>query len=88
MPLYSQKTNELSGGVSSDWDNWHVSAFARRSLSRKEFVSLGGDLGYNNDCFGIDVMYLKQYTTIGGQQRNSSVLFTVSLKTLGSFGLK
>ncbi|WP_372360318.1 LPS-assembly protein LptD [Acetobacter orientalis] len=88
VPLYSQKTNELSGGVSSDWDNWHVSAFARRSLSRKEFVSLGGDLGYNNDCFGIDVMYLKQYTTIGGQQRNSSVLFTVSLKTLGSFGLK
>ena len=86
--LYYVKTNELSGGFSSDWGAWHLSAFARRSLSRKEFVSLGGDLGYSNDCFGIDVLYMKQYTTIGGQQRNSTVLFTVSLKTLGSFGLK
>ncbi len=86
--LYYVKTSELSGGFSTDWENWHLSGFARRSLSRKEFVSLGGDIGYNNDCFGIDFMYLKQYTSIGGQQRNSTYLFTVSLKTLGAFGLK
>ncbi|GAN62971.1 organic solvent tolerance protein [Acetobacter indonesiensis NRIC 0313] len=86
--IYYVKTSELSGGFSTDWANWHLSGFARRSLSRKEFVSLGGDIGYNNDCFGIDFMYLKQYTSIGGQQRNSTYLFTVSLKTLGAFGLK
>ncbi len=86
--LYTVRTNEISGGFSSDWDNWHLSGFARRSLSRHEFVSLGGDIGYTNDCFGLDFMYLKQYTTIGGQQRNSTFLFTLSLKTLGSFGLK
>mgnify|MGYP003362111069 FL=1 len=86
--LYTTQTSELSGGASVDWRNWHASGFARRSLSRKNFVSLGGDLGYDNDCFGIDFMYLKQYTTIGGQQRNSTYLVTVSLKTLGAFGLK
>ncbi len=86
--LYTERVSELSGGVSTDWRNWHASGFARRSLSRKEFVSLGGDLGYNNDCFGIDFMYLKQYTMIGGQQRNSTYLVTISLKTLGAFGLK
>nr|WP_301272437.1 LPS assembly protein LptD [Acetobacter cerevisiae] len=86
--LYYVRTSELSGGFSTDWANWHLSGFARRSLSRKEFVSLGGDIGYNNDCFGLDFMYLKQYTSIGGQQRNSTYLFTVSFKTLGAFGLK
>lgn len=86
--LYYERVNELSGGVSTNWANWYMSGFARRSLSRKQFVSLGGNIGYTNDCFGLDLMYLKQYTTIGGQQRNSTFLFTVSLKTLGSFGLK
>ncbi len=86
--LYTQQTSELSGGGSVDWRNWYASAFSRRSLSRKTFVSVGGDVGYSNDCFGIDIMYLKQYTYVGGQQRNSTYLVTVSLKTLGAFGLK
>ncbi|WP_246856539.1 LPS-assembly protein LptD [Acetobacter vaccinii] len=86
--LYIERTSELSGGASFDWDNWRVSGFTRRSLSRNSFVTVGGDLGYNNDCFGIDFMYLKQYTSVGGQQRNSTYLVTVSLKTLGVFGLK
>ncbi|MBB3881521.1 LPS-assembly protein LptD [Acetobacter oeni] len=86
--VYYQRTNEISGGLSTSWANWHASAFARRSLSRKEFVSVGANAGIQNDCFGLDVMYLKQYTTIGGQQRNSTVLFTLTLKSIGAFGLK
>nr|WP_230975408.1 LPS assembly protein LptD [Acetobacter garciniae] len=86
--LYFERVNELSGGFSADYSGWHLSGFTRRSLSRKEFVTLGGDAGFNNDCFGIDFMYFKQYTSIGGEQRNSTYLVTVSLKTLGSFGLK
>ncbi|WP_371863391.1 LPS-assembly protein LptD [Acetobacter nitrogenifigens] len=86
--VYFQRTNELSGGVSTYWANWHASAFARRAISRKNFVSLGTSVGYQNDCFGLDFLYLKQYTTIGGQQRNSTYLFTLTLKTIGAFGLK
>lgn len=86
--VYYQRTSEISGGVSTTWANWHTSGFARRSLSRKEFVSLGGDVGYQNDCLGLDVMYIKQYTRIGGQSRHSTVLFTLSLKTIGAFGIK
>jgi LPS-assembly protein len=86
--LYYRKMNEITGGVSTNWESWHASGFARRSLSRKQFVSLGANIGYQNDCFGFDFMYLKQYTTIGGQQRNSSFLFTLTLKTIGAFGIK
>lgn len=86
--LYSAPTNELSGSVSTQWDNWHASFFARRALSRRKFSSIGANIGYINDCFGLDLMYMKQYTTIGGQSRNSTVLFTLTLKTIGAFGVK
>ncbi|MDG6093815.1 LPS assembly protein LptD [Acetobacter sp. AN02] len=85
---YYEKTNEITGGASTYWRNWHASGFARRSLSRKEFVSLGGSVGFQNDCFGLDFMYIKQYTMIGGQSRNSSFLVTFTLKSIGSFGVK
>ncbi|MFT8656236.1 MAG: LPS assembly protein LptD [Acetobacter papayae] len=86
--LYTTRTSEISGGVSVYWSNWHASIFSRRSLSRQQFVTNGVTAGYGNDCFGIDFMYLKQYTSIGGVQRYSTYLVTLSLKSLGSFGVK
>ncbi len=84
--LYLKPTNELSGGFTSDFGHWHLSAFTRRRLSEHAFTTIGGVIGYNNDCFGINFMYLKQYSYIGGERRNASYYITFSLKTLGSFG--
>ncbi|CAI9121373.1 LPS assembly protein LptD [Acetobacteraceae bacterium LMG 32668] len=85
--VYYKPISELSAGISSRWHEYHVSVFGRRALKRKEFVSLGGDLGYNNDCFGLDIFVIKQYTSIGGQQRNTTVLFNFTFKTIGTFGI-
>ncbi|MCQ9156086.1 LPS-assembly protein LptD [Acidomonas methanolica] len=79
--------SEISGGFSSTWRNYHLSVFGRRSLARHQFVSLGGDIGYSNDCFGLDILAIKQYTSIGGQQRNTTVLFNFTFKTIGTFGI-
>ncbi|MEE8658605.1 LPS-assembly protein LptD [Acetobacteraceae bacterium EV16G] len=84
---YSTPISEITAGVSGDYGHYHASVYGRRSLSRKEFVSIGGDVGYANDCFGLDVMFIKQYTFIGGQQRNTTVLFNFTLKTIGTFGI-
>lgn len=86
--LYTQRTNEISGGFTADWLNWHLSGYTRHSISRHQFVSIGGDVGYSNECFDIDFMYLKQYTHIGGETSGSSYLVTLSLKSLGSFGVE
>ncbi|EUK18238.1 LPS-assembly protein LptD [Commensalibacter papalotli (ex Servin-Garciduenas et al. 2014)] len=85
--LFDQKTSELTLGASTDWKNWHASAFGRRSLSRKENVAIGGTAGYRNDCFSMDVIYLKQYTMINGEQNTDTVLFMLTFKTLGTFGI-
>ncbi|MBS1089143.1 LPS-assembly protein LptD [Gluconobacter wancherniae] len=84
---YLVKTNEVTAGFSAHWRNYHASAYSRRSLSRKEFVANGGTIGYANDCFGLDIMYIKQYTRIGGQQRNTTVMFNFTFKTIGTFGI-
>ncbi|GBQ30565.1 LPS-assembly protein LptD [Gluconacetobacter azotocaptans] len=84
---YNARMNELTLGASTNWQHYHLSGFIRRSLARQQFVAMGGDAGYQNDCFAFDIMYLKQYTSIGGQQRNSTIMFTLTFKTIGSFGI-
>ncbi|MBB2197537.1 LPS-assembly protein LptD [Gluconacetobacter sp. 1c LMG 22058] len=84
---YYVRTNELTLGASTSWSGYSLSGFVRRSLSRKEFVSMGGNAGYQNDCFAFNVMYIKQYTSIGGEQRNSTIMFTLTFKTIGAFGI-
>jgi LPS-assembly protein len=85
--IYYTPTNEVTAGFSTHYKEYHVSAYARRSLSRKAFVAVGGDLGYSNDCFGLDILAIKQYTYIGGQQRNTTILFNFTFKTIGTFGI-
>lgn len=85
--LYLQKTNELTLGVSTDWKHWHASAFGRRSLSRKQTVAIGGTVGYRNECFSVDAIYFKQKTMINGEQNSDMLLFMLTFKTLGVFGI-
>ncbi|MDI2090624.1 LPS-assembly protein LptD [Commensalibacter oyaizuii] len=85
--LYKEKTSELTLGASTDWDHWHASAFGRRSLSRKQNVAIGGTVGYRNDCFSLDTIYFKQYTMINGESNSDTVLFMLTFKTLGAFGI-
>ncbi|WP_240810532.1 LPS-assembly protein LptD [Formicincola oecophyllae] len=83
---YTTRVSEITGGFSAKWDVWHISAYTRRSFSTHQFVSNGGEFGYNNDCYGMDIAYMKQYTYIGGQRRYSTVLFNFYFKTLGVYG--
>ncbi|MBB2200270.1 LPS-assembly protein LptD [Gluconacetobacter tumulisoli] len=84
---YDARMNELTLGASTNWQHYHLSGFVRRSLAREQFVAMGGNAGYQNDCFAFNIMYIKQYTSIGGQQRNSTIMFTLTFKTIGSFGI-
>ncbi|TPW34952.1 LPS assembly protein LptD [Oecophyllibacter saccharovorans] len=84
---YLSPTNELTGGFTANWGHYHLSAYTRRAMSRKQFVANGGDVGYSNDCFGLDLIYMRQYTFIGGQRRHDTVLFNFFFKTIGTIGI-
>ncbi len=78
-------TNEGTLGLSSIWKRFRVSAYGRRNLATNQFVALGGDVAYTNDCFIFDVSFNRRYTTINGDSGDSSILFTLTFKTLGTF---
>ena len=78
-------TNEATLGVSSTYKGYRVSAYGRRDLATNQFVALGGDVSYTNDCFIFDASLNRRYTTINGDSGDTSILFTVTFKTLGTF---
>lgn len=78
--------NEASVGVSSHRGNWTVSANARRNLENGQMVSLGADGKYENECFIFDVNFFRRYTSIDGDNGDTTILFTLTFKTVGQFG--
>ena len=78
-------TNEATLGASSTWKNWRVSGYGRRDLATNRYVAVGGNVAYTNDCFIFDVSVNRRYTEINGDTGDTSILFTLTFKTLGSF---
>ena len=97
-PGFTLPRNELTLNAASSFDRWTLSAFARRNLSNRQytgytgltegqkFVALGGNVLWQNECFGVNVNYSKRYTYINGDNGDQTVLVTLILKTLGAFG--
>ncbi len=81
-------TNEGTLGVSSTWKHFRISAYGRRNLATNQFVAVGGDVAYTNDCFIFDVSLNRRYTIINGDSGDTSILFTLTFKTLGAFPVK
>ena len=42
---------------------------------------------YEDECFAFDVSYYKRYTQIYYDKGDSTLLFTIVLKTVGAFGV-
>ncbi len=84
-PLYFQPSNEGTLGVSSSFGKYRLTGFGRRDLATNRFVALGANAAYENDCFIFDVSFVRRYTTINGDTGDTSILFTVTFKTIGSF---
>ena len=82
---FFEPANEATLGVSSRWKEYRASVFGRRDLATNQNVAIGADAAYENDCFIFDVSYVKRYTTISGQSGDSSILFSITFKTIGTF---
>jgi LPS-assembly protein len=41
---------------------------------------------YDDECFTFDVNFTKRYTSINGDNGSTTILFEITLKTVGQFG--
>ncbi len=83
---YLSPRNEVTAGFSSQYGGYKVSAYARRNLSLSVMDSVGGHATYENECLIFDTNFYKRYTSINNDNGSTTILFTVTLKTVGQIG--
>ncbi len=64
--------------------NWSVSTFMQRDLQLGEFVQVGGQISYENECCAIDVFLKRRFTDSSDAPASTSGGVQVRLLTLGS----
>ncbi len=80
---YFVPRNEATVALSSHYGHWTLSANGRRDLSTNQMIAFGGDLKYEDECTIFDILFDRRYTSINGDHGNTTVLFTIDLKTVG-----
>ena len=78
--------NEISFNATTKFGVWRANGFVRRDLQTRKMVAVGLGGAYEDECFIFDVRYSRRYTSIAYDHGDTTVLFTVTLKTVGQFG--
>ncbi|APH55521.1 Organic solvent tolerance protein [Granulibacter bethesdensis] len=86
--LVTTPRNEVMLGLSTHYEHWRLSAYARRNMEAEQMVALGGDIAYENECFILAMRLYKRYTSILNDTGNETIMFSLTFKTLGSFGFR
>jgi len=80
--------NEVSLAVSSKWDSYRLTGYARRDLATNQMVEVGADAIYEDECFIFDSRLYRRYTSINGDNGATTILFLLTFKTIGQFGYR
>jgi LPS-assembly protein len=78
---------EATAGFSSTIGHYSLSADARRDLETGKLVAVGGNAKYENECFAFDIYAARRFTAINFDSGDTTVLFTITLKSVGAFGV-
>ncbi len=83
---YFQHRNEATVSASTQFDKYKASAYVRRDLELAKYSSAGVRASYEDECFIFNVVYDRRYTPLNGDNGATTILFQITLKTVGQFG--
>ncbi len=78
--------DEISLGLNTAYDRYRLGAYVRRDLASGGFVSAGFSGSYEDECFIFSTNLYRRFTSLEGDNGSTTVLFQVTLKTVGTFG--
>jgi LPS-assembly protein len=78
--------DEAQVSAATHYGNWRLSGYARRDLKHSEMIDTGADGAFENECFIFDMKFYRRYTSINNDHGDSTLLFEITLKTVGAFG--
>ncbi len=83
---YFVPREEVEVGLNGRSGSYRYSGFARRDLKNNQMVAVGARGTYENECFILDANFFRRYTSILGDNGDTTILFTVTFKTIGQIG--
>jgi len=83
---YFQHRNEVTVGFNTSYEQYRLSAYARRDVNLNKMTSAGVHAIYENECFIFDANVSRRYTSLNGDTGATLVLFQITFKTVGQFG--
>ena len=84
---YNTPRQEVTAAVSSKFRGYTVHVDARRDVQTGQLVSAGGSVQWENECVILDVFANRRFTSIAGDNGDTTVVFTLTLKSIGGFGV-
>lgn len=85
---FFQPRNEATAGVSSKWGNYRFTLAARRNLATNQMIYYAATAAYEDECFILDVRFIRRYTTLLDDHGSTALLFFFTFKTIGQFGYR
>jgi len=83
---YFTPRHEFTAGVSTNFGPWSFSAGTQRNLQTGRFDNANFSAGWQNDCFGVNLIYSQRFTSFNLDTGNTLVLVQFNFKTLGNVG--
>ncbi|WP_026439217.1 LPS-assembly protein LptD [Acidocella facilis] len=83
---YFTPRQEATLNVSSQVGQWNLSGGGQRNLKTGKFDVVNADIGWQNDCFGVNLLFYKRFTSFNLDNGSTAVLLQFNFKTLGTVG--
>jgi LPS-assembly protein len=83
---YFVPREEFTAAVATNYKAWSASAGVQRDLQTGQFDEANFSVGWQNDCFGANLIYVQRFTSFNLDTGNTLVLLQLTFKTLGNVG--
>jgi LPS-assembly protein len=83
---YFVPRREVTAQLSTAYGPWSVTAGVQRNLQTGQFDNASFTGTWQNDCFGMSLLYAERFTSFNLDTGSTLVLFQLTFKTLGTFG--
>ncbi|MBW4022487.1 MAG: LPS-assembly protein LptD [Proteobacteria bacterium] len=83
---YYTPRNEVTFGLSTVYKQWNLNTSFQRNIQTGQFDSTAINGGWQNDCLGVNLSFIRSNTTIGNETGSTTFLLTVTFKTIGTVG--
>lgn len=83
---YFRPRQEATLNLSTQSGPWNFSGGGQRNLKTGEFDEVNASAGWQNDCFGVNVIFYKRFTSFNLDNGSTLVLLQFNFKTLGTVG--